>query len=113
VFLIVSKKAYTSYLSLALLPICVGVALMRWSRGRQALFMLGCGIALLEPTLWFRVMKGGTLAGFLTGEARLAAVGFLLVEVALLASYTAMFAAIAMACAQHWNAGGVGPVGPD
>ena len=61
VTLIVSPKAFASYLMIALFPICLVVACQRRFEFIGFAFLAVCGLATLEPSLWFRWMQENQL----------------------------------------------------
>jgi hypothetical protein len=57
VMLILSPKAFASYLIIALFPICLVIACQERQRLPEIVFLGVCGLATLEPSLWFRWMN--------------------------------------------------------
>jgi hypothetical protein len=91
--LLVSRKAYTSYLVVVFFPLCLATAGGR-RRGAVTLFALLTLTATLEPSLWFRWMRLQDLRVLRhspadTGVPGVMAWTFLAVELTLLACYGA------------------------
>lgn len=63
VVLIISKKAFASYLECALFPLCLIGATFASSRERVLLTAIG-GLAACEPSIWFRLLSNQELATF-------------------------------------------------
>jgi hypothetical protein len=61
IMLILSPKAFASYLIIALFPICLVVACQERRRVPEIVFAGVCGLATLEPSLWFRWIQGTDL----------------------------------------------------
>ncbi|APR78982.1 Hypothetical protein A7982_04329 [Minicystis rosea] len=95
-FMLLSKKAYSSYLVMAFFPICVGV--VSWARTPLARFGFGvvCTIALVEPSLWHTWIAPHDLG--VIWNARAAGIPasklavFTLCEVVLVGAYVACWA---------------------
>ena len=90
VFLLVSRKSYASYLAIVLLPLSTAVVAARLRLWQQAAFLALCGLATIEPSLWFRWMEEATLARLDGWHAA----AFLLVEGVLVAGYVGLLVAI-------------------
>lgn len=89
-FMLVSQKSYTHYLVLGYFPLAAAFA----ARSPSARELFGFGLfglfATLEPSLWFRWLKSGDLrqlAHPAAGVSRAEVGVFLIVELALVASY--------------------------
>lgn len=111
VTMILSKKAYASYLVIVLFPLCIAVA-------GQAKFVLAAiclelvmGLATLEPSLWFRWMGQRELGDLLKAGVvtPMHTVLFLSCDVLLVAGYAAMIGMVwsAMAKERHHRDGAV------
>ena len=95
--LLVSKKAYTSYLVLAFFPICLSIAARPPSLPFLMFFALIGIVGALEPSLWFRWMEKHSLeilwlADLPEDVSRGKAVAFLLCDLILLVGYFWCFA---------------------
>jgi hypothetical protein len=55
--LLVSHKAYTSYLVISFFALCLGVAEQGPGRGALATFLVFCVVGVFESTLWFRWLE--------------------------------------------------------
>jgi hypothetical protein len=111
-FMILSKKSYTSYLSTFLFPLCCCVApLLR--RVRWTLLFFGfAAVAAVEPSLWFRWFPAMTFQQVMSeelfaGRAVFKAIAFSAVEVYLVGGY----ALLMILCARRGRA--AQPVGFD
>jgi hypothetical protein len=89
VFLLVSKKSYTGYAVFVMYPITVALGVgMRGLRARVGFLLVFNALLATEPSLWFRLGGfKGTLQQWLDAGGGSAAMGFVLVDVALLACY--------------------------
>jgi hypothetical protein len=89
VFLLVSKKSYTGYAVFVMYPITVALGVgLRSLRTRVAFLLVFNALLATEPSLWFRLGGfRGTLQEWLDAGGGSAAMGFVLVDVALLACY--------------------------
>jgi hypothetical protein len=105
VFMLVSRKAYTSYLVMGLLPMTIAVASALPRFRQRAGFLAFCGLASVEPSLWFRWMGEGTLAGvrLVPFDAGAAFAG---VQLVLLAGYAVLLRALARGAPVHPDAAG-------
>jgi hypothetical protein len=87
IVLLVSKKAFTSYLLVALFPICLVVALDTETRRWLPIGFLAWSLmAAIEPTLWFRLMGQSDLSGVLAAPT-VSGISFAVVQIFLLAGY--------------------------
>ncbi len=89
VFVLFSKKSFTGYVLFALYPLVLvlATAVADW-RARVAFLLVFNGLLVAEPSLWFYL--GGdrwNLRGWLAMGGGQAAVGFALLDVALIACY--------------------------
>ncbi|UCD74000.1 MAG: DUF2029 domain-containing protein, partial [Phycisphaerales bacterium] len=94
--LLVSKKAYVSYLVLAFFPICLSLAARTPSLPLLLFFALFGVAAAVEPSLWFRWMDKDNLSILWQAElpekvTRGRAIAFLLCDLMLLAGYLGYF----------------------
>ena len=90
--MLVSRKAYTNYLELTFLPLCLVIPSLMPSR-MVPWFLSGLGaLAVIEPSMWFRWLsnKGLYEALFTVPSARLAC--FLIIDLALVAAYAGVLA---------------------
>jgi multisubunit Na+/H+ antiporter MnhC subunit len=87
IVLLVSKKAFTSYILVALFPVCLVVVLDAGSRRSLPIaFLVWSLIATIEPTLWFRLMDQADLSGVVAAPS-VSALSFAVVQVVLIAGY--------------------------
>lgn len=91
-FLLLSKKSYTNYLNLAMLPLCCSAAVTLRGKWRHELFLVWCCVAALEPSLWHRWLAQANLNNVLHQMAGNGAMDFkpplfVLVELLLLGGY--------------------------
>jgi hypothetical protein len=99
VFMLVSKKSYTNYLNLAMLPLCCSVAVVLRRKWLHEAFLVWCCLAALEPSLWFRWMSQTNLNNVLPQLAanrvlNLKPPVFVLVELLLLGGYVVLLCLI-------------------
>jgi hypothetical protein len=89
VFLLVSKKSYTGYAVFVMYPITVALGVgLRSLRARVGFMLAFNALLATEPSLWFRLGGfKGTLQEWLDTGGGSAALGFVLVDIALLACY--------------------------
>lgn len=100
-FLIVSKKAFTSYFVITLFPFCLLLARPGQSMLATVVSLGFLVMAGIEPSLWFRWLHEGGLGGmfdYRSGEPSVHLVFFFAVETILLCSY-AYYAAAAFRAA--------------
>lgn len=65
VILLVSGKSFTSYMLVALFPVCLSVAHdTDRSKYRPLIFLAWSTVAAIEPSLWFRLMSQSDLSSF-------------------------------------------------
>jgi hypothetical protein len=101
VFMIVSRKSFTSYLAMFLLPLSLALAPMMTRRWQGAAFLAFCGLAAIEPSLWFRWMDIATLdRGVPVGVVPARAATFMMVEVLLVVGYGVLAAMLLRARVQ-------------
>lgn len=90
ILLIFSKKAYSNYLMMAFFPVCLTAATAGQSRPILAitLFSIFGGLAVLEPSLWFRWLHQSELAVAWSASAeRDKVLAFTTVELFMIAFY--------------------------
>jgi hypothetical protein len=106
VFMLFSKKSFTGYAVFAMYPIAVVLTSSVAGQRMRVVFVLAFNALLAaEPSVWFHL--GGPhqdLSAWLSGRARLAAIGFLWLDGALLACY-AFVAYLSVRCARWIVAG--------
>jgi hypothetical protein len=61
VFMLLSKKSYTNYYNLLMLPICFSAAKVLRRSWQQVAFLMWSALAALEPSLWHRWLSQGRL----------------------------------------------------
>jgi hypothetical protein len=92
VTLIVSRKSFTTYLVIALFPVCLAVARHHARRSWLAFFYALMTLAAIEPSLWFRWLGEGDLgllwaAALPAGVDRVNVAVFAVLETMLVAGY--------------------------
>ena len=95
VFMLVSKKSYTNYLNLLMLPLCFSAATVLRERWQQPAFLLWSCVAALEPSLWHRWLAQASLGeawrrALAGGSSIITPMLFTGVELVLLAGYLAL-----------------------
>ncbi len=91
-FMLVSCKSFTTYLLLALFPICLSLCALRTSRWMPLLFIVWSTVALCEPSIWIRLVKKAdfrllTFHQTFTGVSVPVMLLFLAVEMVLIGGY--------------------------
>jgi hypothetical protein len=89
VFLIGSRKSFTSYLVIGFFPVCLSLAVAGIRRAGVIVFGLLGTVALVEPSIWFRWMeqRGLWTAGASAPASPLTWQGFVALDLLLLAGY--------------------------
>jgi hypothetical protein len=109
VFMLLSRKSYTSYLNLLMLPLCCSAAVVLRREWLLGGFLLWSCVAALEPSLWHRWLSQAKLGEAMHLMAQGGALDlrlplFILVELILLSGYAALLFLIL----RHVAAGGSG-----
>jgi len=99
VLLLVSRKAFTSYFGMFLMPLTIAVVGVTSRLRSHLAFLLFCGLAMLEPSLWYRWMQAGTLSDVAIGQAD-RSVLFLAIQLVLLSGYVILLASLVRAAAR-------------
>jgi len=117
VFMLLSKKSYSNYLNIAMLPLCFSAAVVLHRKWQHEFFLLWCCVAALEPSLWHRWLSKANLDDYLHQMASRGAMDFklplfILVELLVLGGYLILLWLVLRHLLKPANSGAQMPILP-